>query len=199
MPVAITDAQRQTELVPGFGFAVEIGGTIAGWFTECSGLAIEREVKEYAEGGVNDFVHKLPGRIKRSNITLKHGLAGNELWAWFQKGAIDGLIERQNISVVLYNADLSEAKRWDIADVYPIKWSGPNFKSDNNEVLVETLELAYIQSSDESSSVQRSPAETGGQPGVPANQDVDIKVLTQKVYDLLCQEARIERERLGYR
>ena len=199
MPVAVTDAKRQTEPIPGYGFAVEIAGTIAGWFTECSGLVIEREVKEHPEGGVNDFVHKLPGRIKRSNITLKHGLAGNELWEWFQKGSINGLIERQNVSVVLYNTDLSEAKRWDLVDVYPAKWSGPSFKSDNKEVIVETLELAHVQSSNKSSTIQRSPLEPEGQPPAPTNPDVDIKALAQKVYDLLREVARVERERLGHR
>ena len=198
MPVTILEPNRQTDPIPGFGFALEMGSDIAGWFTACSGLTIEREVKAHPEGGVNDYVHQLPGRIKRSNITLKHGLAGNELWAWFQQGAIDGHIERRNVSIVLYNLDLTEARRWDLVDVYPAKWSGPSFNSGNNEVLVETLELAHVQSSSGASpsAIQRASTE---QAGGSAGQEVDLKALAQKVYDLLRNELRIERDRLGHR
>ena len=45
-----------------FNFAVEIEGLLVGGFTEVSGLESEIEVEEYREGGVNGFVHKLPGQ-----------------------------------------------------------------------------------------------------------------------------------------
>jgi hypothetical protein len=36
---------------------------VIGRFKEVSGLSAQVDVKEYAEGGVNHFMHKLPGRI----------------------------------------------------------------------------------------------------------------------------------------
>ena len=199
MPVAILDPNRLPDPIPNFGFVVEIGSEVAGWFTECSGLTIEREVKAHPEGGVNDYVHQLPGRIKRSNITLKHGLADNELWDWFQKGALDGYVERRNVSIILYNIDLTEVERWDLIDVYPAKWSGPSFNSGNSEVLVESLELTQMQSSNTVSpaAIQRVSSEEGG--SAPTVQGIDTNALAQKVYDLLKNELRIERDRLGYR
>ena len=67
----------------GMFFSVEAGATI-GYFTEVSGLAMEYEVEEYKEGGVNDFVHKLRGRAKFPNLVLKRGITSNEEFTkWF--------------------------------------------------------------------------------------------------------------------
>ena len=194
MPVTIVDPKNRDDPVIGAGFAVQINDAVAGWFTECSGLTVEREVKAHQEGGVNDFVHQLPGRIKRSKITLKHGLAGNELWDWFQKGMYDGKVERRNVSIVLYDSLLSEVGRWDLVDVYPAKWSGSNFNSANNEVAVETLEFVYVGSS--GSAVQRATIETEAPP-TATSPDIDLPALAKKVYALLKQEVKLERERLG--
>jgi len=143
MPVAIENPTSRTEPIGGFGFSVEVGGNVQGWFTECSGLSIEREVKAHPEGGVNDYEHQLPGRVKQSKVTLKHGLAGNELWEWFQKGLYDGKVERRNLTIRLYNSDLSEAKAWNLIDAFPAKWTGPGFNSANNDITFETLEVVH--------------------------------------------------------
>ena len=48
------------------------------------GLAVEVEVKEYNEGGINDYVHKLPTRIKYPNLVLKRGVTYEDaLLDWF--------------------------------------------------------------------------------------------------------------------
>ncbi len=203
MPVTTVNPTNRTDPTPGYGFALELGNDIAGWFTECSGLSVEREIKAHPEGGVNDYVHQLPGRIKRSNITLKRGLAGNELWDWFQKGAIDGQVEPRNISIVLYDQGVTEVRRWDLVDVYPSKWSHSNFNSAGGEMAVETLELAYVQSTAvTSNTVQRTPSDqTSRQNGQSVNRgpDVDITALAKKIYKLLQDDLRIERERRGFR
>jgi phage tail-like protein len=134
---------RRVDPTSAFKFGVEIDGLIKGWFTECSGLRIEREVVSHEEGGVNDHVHKLPGRVKQSDITLKRGVAESELWAWFQEGLYDGKVKRRNVSIILYNSDRTRAKRWNLRAAYPIEWSGPDLKADNNQVAIETLKLVH--------------------------------------------------------
>ncbi len=143
MPTTIVGPVDRDEPVLGYSFAVQVGDKIHGWFTECSGLTVQREVKTQEEGGVNDFVHQLPGRLKQSNITLKNGLAGNALWEWFQKGLYDAHVERLNVTIILYSSDLKKKKWWDIIDAYPIKWTGPTFDSSKSEAMVETLELVH--------------------------------------------------------
>ena len=143
MTVSIVGPKLRTDMIPGFRFAIVMGTWIRGWFTECSGLAVEREVKEQQEGGLNDYVHQLPGRIKQNRITLKHGLAGNELWSWLQTGLYDGQVDRRHISIVIYGISGTPYKWWDVSDAYPIKWSGPTLNTASNETTLETLELVH--------------------------------------------------------
>jgi phage tail-like protein len=126
-----------------YKFAIEIQGVISGWFSECSGLSMSRDVFPQKEGGVNDFIHQLPGRNKYNNITFKRGVADDEFWDWYQKGLYDGKVEYQNISIMLFNDDRSKIKRWDLERAYPIKWTGPDFKSDSNQVAIESMEIVH--------------------------------------------------------
>ncbi len=124
-------------------FSIEIGHIQHALFSEFSGLQAEVEVLSFEEGGCNDYTHKLPGRTKLSNITLKRGVAyTDELWLWFV-AVMNGLVVRQNISVVLYDAAHVSAKRWNFSRAYPVKWVGPAFKAGENAISIETLELAH--------------------------------------------------------
>src|SRR5207237_590198 len=105
-------------------------------------LSVETEVMEYAEGGVNDFTHKLPGRTKFGNVTLKRGwVQSDELWKWYAQ-IIGGTIETRSVSIVLYenkgaNAG-TQAVRWNLERAYPVKWQGPDLRSDGNTAAIET-------------------------------------------------------------
>jgi phage tail-like protein len=130
----------------GFSFAVEISGIQEARFTECSGFEAKLDVEEYKEGGVNDYVHKLPGRRSFSNLTLKRGVISSvELWDWLHRVTTKSQKkdEKKNMSVVLYNAKAEEVLRWNLIGAYPIKWSTPSLQTDQSSVLVESLELAY--------------------------------------------------------
>ena len=127
----------------GFRFGIEVGGKTVAWFTECSGLTVERTVLPYEEGGTNDYVHQLPDRIKYTNISLKRGIADQTLWDWFNEGLYDGKVKRQAVSILLYNADRSKVMRWDLTNAYPVKWTGPSFKADDNNVAIENLDLVH--------------------------------------------------------
>src|SRR3954470_9461314 len=57
-----------------------------GFFTQVSGFSAQLDVLEYPEGGINNFVHRLPSRIKQGNITLKRGITSETaLLAWFEQ------------------------------------------------------------------------------------------------------------------
>lgn len=143
MPITVVGPKLRTDPTPTFGFAVLIGDLVRGWFTECSGLGVEREIVGRPEGGVNHYVHQLPGRVKQQRITLKHGLAGSELWSWFNEGLYNGKVEYRHISIVLYGTTLIPNKWWDIKDAYPVKWSGPTLNTGSSEASVESLELVH--------------------------------------------------------
>ena len=127
-----------------FNFLVEIKGLVVGGFSEVSGLRAEIEVKDYREGGVNDYMHKLPGPTRYpSNLILKHGIADySELWGWYLEVTL-GIITRRNGSIILLDSSSEEVWRWDFFDAYPVRWSGPELRAGTAEVAVETLELAH--------------------------------------------------------
>jgi phage tail-like protein len=143
-PSYVTKKASDPDPFPTFKFWVEIDSIIVGQFQECNGLRMERAVEPVEEGGVNDHVHYLPGRNKYSNITLKNGMVSSDaLWKWYQEGLFDAKVKRVNFSILLRDVKGDVAKRWNVVQGFPVKWEGPQFTSDSNQVAVETLEIAH--------------------------------------------------------
>lgn len=127
-----------------FRFYVKIDGIEVGQFLECGGLTMEREIKQYAEGGTNDFVHVRTGRIKWSNIVLKRGITRSDaLWNWFQEGVHTGKVVRKKVTIVLGDAEKHVVRQWNVDAAFPAKWTGATLNTKTMEVAVETLELAH--------------------------------------------------------
>jgi phage tail-like protein len=143
IPFALKPAGGENPF-PVFKFWVEIESIVVAEFQDCSGLRVERDVERYKEGGVNDHEQILPGRSKYTNITLKYGLSSStEIWDWFQEGLLDGKVKRVNFSILLRDVKGDVARRWNIVDAFPVRWEGPQFTSDSNQVAIETLEIAH--------------------------------------------------------
>lgn len=124
-------------------FYVFIDGVANAVFTEVSGLQVETEVLEYAEGGNNGFVHRLPGRTRVGNITLKRGLIGKSEFLTWLREMNNNNIQKRNVSLVMYDMAGNEIVRWDFLDAYPVRWIGPQFDAKANSVAIETIELAH--------------------------------------------------------
>jgi phage tail-like protein len=138
-------------------FYVEIGrpggqGDIAAVFTEVSGLSLEMQVTEYEEGGTNGFIHKLPGRLKVGNVTLKRGITrSNDFFKWAHPAAAQAdpklggfKVDRRNISVILYDVKGKPVVRWNFKRAFPVKWTGPQFTADSTALAIETVEIAHV-------------------------------------------------------
>jgi len=133
----------QVDVHPARRFYVQIEGYAQAVFTEVSGLQVEMQVFEYQEGGNNGFVHRLPGPVKVSNITLKRGLTtSNDFYTWCMKVASDQ-VERKHLSILLFDTKGQEVVRWNFQNAYPVKWIGPQFNSTSTATAIETLELAH--------------------------------------------------------
>lgn len=130
--------------IPSFRFVVESGNGTLGVFTECSLPTIEWEMEEVKEGGRNDFVHQLPSRRKSARLTLKNGVGKTELMNWFWQ-MLEGEIVRRTITIKLLNA--SEKLKAPVLMLtmhraYPVKWTGPQLKTDANSIAIQTIEFA---------------------------------------------------------
>jgi phage tail-like protein len=178
-----------------FRFRVELGGEVAGWFSEIGAIAIERAATALSQGGVNDHQEWLPGGLKRSSVTLRRGIASEALWQWFSKGTYDGQVERRDVSIILLDGAGAVARRWELPGALPRRWGGVQLRSDDSTMVIEELELG--QGGPGAAAVQRvpdprCPPAAGGRP--PA---LDVQFLARKVFDLLKQELRVEQERRG--
>ena len=126
-----------------FRFLVELEGLIVGGFSEVSGLQAETEIETIEEGGVNNYVHKLPKKTKYPNIVLKRGIIdSNKIWKWHQD-VVNGKTSRKSGFIVLLDSMGNEKRRWRFNQAYPVKWSGPELKAGGNDVEVESLELVH--------------------------------------------------------
>ena len=127
-----------------FRFRLAIDGVVEAEFNELGGLTMEREVKQYQEGGINDFVHSLPGRVKYSNLTLKRGMTNSsKAWNWFQGGLYDGKVARRKVSIEQLDENHQVIRRWEVEGAFPVKYVTSEFKSGNSALMIETLELAH--------------------------------------------------------
>jgi phage tail-like protein len=139
-------AEHEDPLV-GFHFSVEVQGVVAGFFTECSGLGSEHEVIEHnvvTEQG-QEVVMKVPGRLKWEDITLKRGITSNmDIWDW-RKMVEDGRVEeaRHDGSITMFDHELNPVARWEFKRGWPLKVTGPQPKSDSNEIGIEELTIAH--------------------------------------------------------
>ena len=139
----LLDTQLRFLSTPAFRFVVTIGGRPLGAFTECSLPTLEIELEEVKEGGLNTYVHQLPGRRKSARLTLKNGVGVySEIMIWYIQ-TLDEKYDRRRVSVALMNSVFMPMMVWDLEEAYPVKWSGPQLKSDDNTVAIQTLELAF--------------------------------------------------------
>jgi phage tail-like protein len=135
------DQTYHTQFTPSFRFVVEVGSKPVAAFTECTLPAIELDVEELKEGGLNTSVHLLPGARKPARISLKNGVAKGALLDWFLN-VLKHNIERRAVTIRLLDAQKKAVMCWNIQGAYPVKWTGPELKSDSNAIAVQTLELA---------------------------------------------------------
>ncbi|WP_201770758.1 phage tail protein [Demequina mangrovi] len=124
-----------------------------GGFSECSGLELETDVKEYLEGGRNDGVIRRVGRVKLSPIVLKRGMfakdgksrANADLWLWLTRTVSGELpVTRYNGRIEIQNAAGTRTMAvWTFERGLPLKVTGPTLNARTGEIAVEELHIAH--------------------------------------------------------
>lgn len=114
-----------------------------GGFSECTGLEMSLDVEEYKEGGRNGETLKFPTRVKWSNITLKKGIgSGTDLWDWHY-GFVEGKGKRRDGIIVLQNELHVPNNIWFFRRGLPVKYTGPALNASQNNVAIESIEIAH--------------------------------------------------------
>ncbi len=138
---------RDTDPIPSFSFVLDFQGAVGGAFMEVSGIGSENEVIEAKSTGAkgHDYIVKVPGRLKWTEITLKRGITDvMDMWQW--RGVVEAgemAKARKNCSITMYDRNYKPAARWDLVNAWPSKITGPSVKSDSNEFGVEEMVLQH--------------------------------------------------------
>lgn len=126
---------------------LEIDGITEGIFKEVSGLDSETEVIEHrvtGKGG-NLIVHKVPGALKWSDITLRRGITDDKkLHEWrekIEKGQVE--TNRKNGSVTLYSPDQKPIAKYTFKNGWPSKFKGPALDASKNEIAIEEIVITH--------------------------------------------------------
>ncbi len=127
-----------------YNFKLIIQGVTEGHFTECTGLGVKVEAIKYREGGNNQVVRRIPGRVEYDDVTLRYGLTDSrDLWDWLMT-AVNGEVERKNVSVAMLGPEGSEeVLRWDLINAWPSEWRGAPLDALSHEMAIESLVLVF--------------------------------------------------------
>lgn len=131
----------------GFYFKLSFKGQDAA-FQEVSGITKELNLEEIVCGGENRFKYRLPNVVTSPNLVLKRALIpdGSELTDWCASTMDDGLvasIQTHDISVSLLDQDGNVSVMWTFFGAYPVKYTISDLKSQESEIVMESIEFAY--------------------------------------------------------
>jgi phage tail-like protein len=121
----------------------ENGHTDLGAFTECDGLSVSYQMRPYAEGGQNAFLHQFAGPLKYENVRLSRPIdeSSGTVAAWFTR--MRDAVERTTARITALDPSGEELATWTLVDVYPVRWTGPSLSATGTAVAKETLELNH--------------------------------------------------------
>jgi phage tail-like protein len=132
----------------GFHFLVEFEGLGSQakdhQFQSVSGLSVDIETEEIAEGGENRFKHKLPVKTKYPNLSLKRGmLIDSAVIDWCRDAIENFSFKPVNLTVKLLNEEHQPLISWNVVHAYPVKWAVEDFNAQESKLVVESFELTY--------------------------------------------------------
>src|SRR4051812_148533 len=122
-----------------YQFKVTIDGKPLGLWNSFEGLGLETSIETHEEGGNNEFVHQLPGRLKYTNIKITRPLGrDSSLVAQWSAGMAAG-VKRTTAEIVALGPDNKPMVSWSLDGVVPVRWTGPAFNVETAKVATETL------------------------------------------------------------
>jgi len=133
-----------TDIALGQRFKVTIDGqTSLGDWTKCEGLTVEYDIYEYKEGGVNGFIHRLPGRAKYQNIKLSRPVTKDTAAVGVWLANLKPDLPRTTMQISVTDEAGTEIAAWSLDAVIPIRWTGPTLDVAQSGVATESLELVH--------------------------------------------------------
>jgi len=129
----------------GFHFKVEFSDFPGEYqFQSVSGLNVNVDTEDIAEGGENRFKHTVPIRTRYPNLVLKRGLVvDSDLIKWCRDAVENFSFRPTNLVVKLLNEKHEPLLSWNVVHAWPVKLSMADFNAEQNSIAIETIELSY--------------------------------------------------------
>jgi phage tail-like protein len=132
----------------GHSFGLEFDGVLIKNIAEVNGLKLEQDVIELkentADGGYS--IKRLPGRWKAGECTFTRGLTDDRSFEkWIKDSQAGGPGARKNGSVIVYDFEGKQIKRYTITNAWPRSLEIGTLKAGDTTVLTEKLVLTYEQ------------------------------------------------------
>ena len=146
-------AGSDTDFMPlSFSFVVGFSNIASGVdasFQEVSGMDQVLETEDVQCGGENRFVYKLPKGVRQEKLVLKRGVADirSPLMRWCKSVMSGGLaqpVTPMDVSVYLLDEQGDKIRGWTFRSAYPVRWGVDEFNATKNNVVIETIEMAYL-------------------------------------------------------
>lgn len=128
-----------------YNFELVVNGVTRGHFTHCTGLGVKVDTMDYREAGGDPLqVHRIPGRVRYGDITLKYGLTeSTELWDWFWSG-VQGEVDRRSVTIRLLGSDgTTEATSWELINAWVSEWRAAPLDAMASQLAIETMTLVF--------------------------------------------------------
>lgn len=138
------DNQKDIWPLPKFYFLVILNGDET-FFQEVSGLDTETQTIEYRHGNSKQFsTIKMPGITKTGNVILKKSIFNKDshFFKWYSAIKMN-TIKRDSVIIKLLDEKGNTTITWTLQNAWPTKLVCTDLKSGENEVSVETIEIAH--------------------------------------------------------
>lgn len=139
-----------TEIYPpvSFYFKVSFNGLSSAEtdarFQAVSGLSVEMQTENIAEGGVNQYEHILPTRAKYGDLSLKRGLVSDSsLIRWCTDTFESLIVNPISIDIAMLNQEGDPLFTWNVVHAWPKKWSVSDLNAEQSAIAIESLDLNY--------------------------------------------------------
>lgn len=131
----------------GHSFGLEFDGVIIKKITEVSGLKMEQDKIELKQN-TNDgkfSITNLPGRQKAGQLTVTRALTDDKSFeTWINDSRFGKMgSTRKGGSVVVYDYEGSELKRYNMVNAWPVSLEIGTMKAGATDVLTEKLTISF--------------------------------------------------------
>jgi phage tail-like protein len=115
-------------------------------FQRVSGLSASISTVTVREGGQQLYTHRLPDMVSYENLVLERGfMVGSPLNLEFNIAFSQMKFAPSNVMVTLLNEDAMPIAGWMFIRAFPVRWATADLDASRDEVVIDTLELAYTR------------------------------------------------------